>query len=47
MQAEEAIKLIVGKHFVLDCPQMSLTPQLSSTLQKGYSGPGFINQNDE
>jgi hypothetical protein len=47
MQAEEALKLIMDKKFVLDCPQMLLSPQLSTSSRKSYSGAGFVTQNPE
>lgn len=47
MQAEEALKLIMDKKFVLDCPQMLLSPQLSTSSRKSYSGAGLVSQNPE
>jgi hypothetical protein len=47
MQAEEALKLIMDKKFFLDCPQMLLSPQLSTSSRKSYSGAGFVSQNEE
>jgi hypothetical protein len=47
MQAEEALKLMMDKKFVLDCPQMLLSPQLSTSSKKSYSGAGFVSQNPE
>jgi hypothetical protein len=47
MQAEEALKLIMDKKFVLDCPQLLLSPQLSTSSRKSYSGAGFVSQDEE
>lgn len=47
MQAEEALKLVMDKKFILDCPQMLLSPQLSTSSKKNYSGPGYVSQNPD
>jgi hypothetical protein len=47
MRAEEALKLIMDPKFVLDCPQMLLSPQLSTSAQKNYRGAGSVGQNPD
>jgi hypothetical protein len=47
MKAEEALKLIMDRRFVLDCPQIVLSPHKPTSSRKGYRGPGFITQNED
>jgi len=45
MKANE-LELISNNKFVLDCPKITLSPQLPSTDKKVYTGPGSITQSE-